>query len=187
MVGTDTQIQSIALTFKNKFSKMRFISAMSITLALFASTSTSLPRISIEAATKHNLFLITCPYKANVPPGSSPSLGYYTAAAYYADGSPGSSAMSNVTGVGLVSYPYQGWAGRNYTTHVETGRNIISISITADAPKLSKGQVVGSAKVDSEDFECLVDGSTTIIIGRDQGFDNSTCTADYWCQSLLTL
>lgn len=184
---TQERLQSPGTTsLKRNKPKMFLSSALSLALILFTSTTNSAPVTSIEAGSKHNLYLVTCLYNpcTGILCGRQGVTSYYTAAAYYADGPHDQTPTANPTAFNTVSYPYQAWEGRVFTARLGTYGSTVTSNITAGAATLAKGDIAGAAKVDSEDFVCFKDGATSVVVRSALGATQASCTAQYWCPSI---
>jgi hypothetical protein len=160
---------------------MHFSPALSLALALFTASSSSAPTPSnaIEAGSKHTLYLVTCLYNTL----NQGTYSYYTAAAYYSNGPHDSAPTLNPDAFTTISYPYQEWEGKNYTARLATYYTMTS-RIDAAAGNLKKGDIAGSATVDTEEFACFVDGETSVVVRNGLGAQQAACTAEYYCPSI---
>ena len=160
---------------------MFFSSALPVLLALLASPtiSASTPATSIEAGSKHTLYLATCLYNTL----NQGAYSYFTAAAYYSNGPHDSAPTLNPDAFSTVSYPYQAWEGKTYTARLATYYTMTS-NIDAAAANGTKGDLAGSATVDTEQFACFVDGETSIVDRNALGVQQAACTAAYYCPSI---
>ncbi|KAF2661330.1 hypothetical protein K491DRAFT_753961 [Lophiostoma macrostomum CBS 122681] len=158
-------------------------STLTLALALLTKTSTTAPTpfpdTLVEAGSKHTLYLVTCLYNAL----NQGTYSYYTAAAYYSNGPHDSAPTLNPDAFTTISYPYQEWEGRNYTARLATYYTMTS-RIDAAAASGKKGDIAGSATVDTEQFACFVDGETSVVVRNGLGGQQAACTAEYYCPSI---
>jgi len=154
--------------------------AFAAAFAFHVVTIIALPVSSIQMGSRHNLYLTTCT-RIDTDDDKTSAAPKYTAVAYFANG-PIESHQS-LTDIATVTDPAQRWEGTQRVARL-SGSSTFSSRISADATRIGKGEIAGTAVLDNEDFVCFKDGSTAFVVTKDLTNEPYSCKTDYWCASI---
>jgi hypothetical protein len=143
-------------------------------------TAAAIPVSSVQMGSRHNLYLATCTL-IDPEDDATAAASKYTAVAYFANGP--IEFNQALTDIATVTDPAQRWEGTQRVTRV--GRtSSFSSRISADAARVAKGELAGTAVLDDEDFVCFKDGSTAFVVTKELTNEPYSCKTDYWCASI---